>query len=95
MKNTILEIAYKAQIVSKNTAEQIQAIVRTNVDEKNLERVKTGAIQASHVIADIGKEAVQYKFIQDAAKGAAVGALVAVPIPLVGPMVCGIFWASS
>jgi hypothetical protein len=57
------------------------------------------AIKAGKAVADetvaLGKEVAQSKTFKDAAKGAGVGAVAAIPIPIIGPAVGAVIGAGA
>ena len=100
MKNKFTKIALNArQAVSSaanKTTDYVRAHKPTESDWENAKTVTLGAGNAvAKEAAELGRQAAQSKTFKDAAKGAGVGALIAVPIPLVGPALGAIVGAGA
>jgi len=100
MKSKLSELAFKAgkamSVAVSKTADYVQAHKPT---EQDLEQAKALALKAGKTVADeavaLGKEVAQSKAFKDAAKGAGVGAVAAIPIPLIGPAVGAVIGAGA
>ena len=100
MKDKLSQMALKAgravSAAANKTADYVQTHKPT---EHDLAQAKAMALKAGKAVADetvaLGKEVAQSKTFKDAAKGAGVGALAAIPIPIIGPAVGAVIGAGA
>lgn len=100
MKDRLSQMAFKAgqaaSAAAKKTADYVQTHKPT---EQDLAQAKAMALKAGKAVADetmaLGKEVAQSKTFKDAAKGAGVGAVAAIPIPIIGPAVGAVIGAGA
>ena len=100
MKEKLSQMAFKAgrsvSAAANKTADYVQTHKPT---EQDFAQAKAMALKAGKALADetvaLGKEMAQSKTFKDAAKGAGVGAMAAIPIPLIGPVVGGFIGAGA
>lgn len=100
MKDKLSQMAFKAgqaaSAAARKTADYVQAHKPT---EQDLAQAKAMALKAGRAVADetvaLGKEVAQSKTFKDAAKGAGVGAVAAIPIPIIGPAVGAVIGAGA
>lgn len=100
MKNKLSQLAFKAGKAVSAAASKTTEFYKTHKPtEQELEQAKALAFKAGKTVADeavaLGKEVVQSKTFKDAAKGAGVGAVAAIPIPLIGPAVGAVIGAGA
>jgi hypothetical protein len=90
MKNKLSELAARAAhattSAASRTKDYVQAHKPTEQDlaQANIVAKAVGTKMVNAAV-DMGKEAAQSKTFKDAAKGAGAGAIVAIPVPLIGP----------
>lgn len=100
MKEKLFQMASKAGRTvgdaASKTAGYVQAHKPTESDWANAKALtlKTGNVVASETVA-LGKQVVRSQTFKDAAKGAGVGAVAAVPIPFVGPVLGAVVGAGA
>lgn len=100
MKDKLSQMALKAgravSAAASKTADYVQTHKPT---EHDLAQAKAMALKAGKAVADetvaLGKEVAQSQTFKDAAKGAGVGALAAIPIPIIGPAVGAVIGAGA
>lgn len=100
MKDKLSQMAINASravsVAAKKTADYVQSYKPT---EQDLAQVKALALKAGKMVADetvaLGKDVAQSKTFKDAARGAGVGALAAIPIPVIGPAVGAVIGAGA
>lgn len=100
MKEKLSQIAFKAgQAVSAAASKTADYVQTHKPTEQDLAQAKAMAIKAGKAVADetvaLGKEVAQSKTFKDAAKGAGVGAVAAIPIPIIGPAVGAVIGAGA
>lgn len=100
MKEKLSQMAFKAgravSAAANKTADYVQTHKPTGQDFAQAKAValKAGKAVAGETVA-LGKEVTQSKTFKDAAKGAGVGALAAIPIPIIGPAVGAVIGAGA
>ncbi len=100
MKEKLFQMASKAgrtvSAAANKTADYVQAHKPTDEDMAQAKAfaLKTGKAVASEAVT-LSKEVAQSKTFKDAAKGAGVGAVAAIPIPLVGPAIGAVIGAGA
>lgn len=92
MKDKLSQMAFEAGQAASAAARKTADYVQTHKPtEQDLVQAKAMALKAGKAVADetmaLGKEVAQSKTFKDAAKGAGVGAVAAIPIPIIGPAV--------
>ena len=100
MKDKLSQMAFKAGQAASAAARKTADYVQTHKPtEQDLAQAKAMALKAGRAAADetmaLGKEVAQSKTFKDAAKGAGVGAVAAIPIPLIGPAVGAVIGAGA
>jgi hypothetical protein len=100
MKEKLSQMAFKAgQAVSAAASKTADYVQTHKPTEQDLAQAKAMAIKAGKAVADetvaLGKEVAQSKTFKDAAKGAGVGAVAAIPIPIIGPAVGAVIGAGA
>ena len=100
MKEKLSQMAFKAGQAMSAAASKTADYVQTHKPtEQDLAQAKAMAIKAGKAVADetvaLGKEVAQSKTFKDAAKGAGVGAVAAIPIPIIGPAVGAVIGAGA
>lgn len=100
MKDKLSQMALKAGRAVSAAANKTADYVQTHrPTEQDLAQAKAMALKAGKAVADetvaLGKEVAQSKTFKDAAKGAGVGALAAIPIPIIGPAVGAVIGAGA
>jgi Short C-terminal domain len=100
MKDKLSQMASWAGKTVTSAANKTADFVQSHKpSEEDLEHAKALAVKAGKAVADqtvaLGKEVMQSKTFKDAAKGAGVGALAAIPIPVIGPAVGAVIGASA
>ena len=100
MKEKLSQMAFKAGQAMSAAASKTADYVQTHKPtEQDLAQAKAMAIKAGRAVADetvaLGKEVAQSKTFKDAAKGAGVGAVAAIPIPIIGPAVGAVIGAGA
>lgn len=100
MKDKLSQMALKAGRVVSAAASKTADYVQTHKPtEQDLAQAKAMALKAGKVVADetvaLGKEVAQSQTFKDAAKGAGVGAVAAIPIPIIGPAVGAVIGAAA
>lgn len=100
MKEKLSQMAFKAgQAVSAAASKTADYVQTHKPTEQDLAQAKAMALKAGKAVADetvaLGKEVAQSKTFKDAAKGAGVGAVAAIPIPIIGPAVGAVIGAGA
>lgn len=100
MKDKLSQMAFKAGQAASAAARKTADYVQTHKPtEQDLVQAKAMALKAGKAVADetmaLGKEVAQSKTFKDAAKGAGVGAVAAIPIPIIGPAVGAVIGAGA
>lgn len=100
MKEKLSQMAFKAgQAVSAAASKTADYVQTHKPTQQDLAQAKAMAIKAGKAVADetvaLGKEVAQSKTFKDAAKGAGVGAVAAIPIPIIGPAVGAVIGADA
>ena len=100
MKEKLSQMAFKASRAVSAAANKTADYVQTHKPtEQNLAQAKAMALKAGKAVADetmaLGKEVAQSKTFKNAAKGAGVGAVAAIPIPIIGPAVGAVIGAGA
>jgi len=100
MKDKLSQMAIKAGQAASAAARKTADYVQTHKPtEQDLAQAKAMALKAGRAAADetmaLSKEVAQSKTFKDAAKGAGVGAVAAIPIPLIGPAVGAVIGAGA
>ena len=100
MKDRLSQMAFKAGQAASAAARKTADYVQTHKPtEQDLVQAKAMALKAGRAVADetmaLGKEVAQSKTFKDAAKGAGVGAVAAIPIPIIGPAVGAVIGAGA
>ena len=100
MKEKLSLMALKAGRAVSAAANKTAVYVQTRMPtEQDLAQAKAMALKVGKAVADetvsLGKEVAQSKTFKDAAKGAGVGAVAAIPIPIIGPAVGAVIGAGA
>lgn len=100
MKEKFKKLTSAATAAVSNTAQQTRGLVQANrPSDANIAKAKNVAVSTGKAAlgyaAAMGKEIARSKTLKDAVKGAGLGAVAAVPLPLVGPLAGAVVGAGA